>query len=199
MSRSVLLASSSPRRRQLLDEHGIPHSAVSPPIDDGELQPGDSDPRSWVLALAHLKARSVADDTSTGALVLGSDTVVVKGDAIIGQPRDRAHASEIIRRLAGGSHAVLTGVAIIDSETGQRRHFVDASNVAVGAIDEDAINAYLDSGDWRGKAGAYNLMDRINAGWPIEYAGDPTTVMGLPMRRLAPLLRSLGAEAPDAV
>jgi len=199
MSRPVVLASSSPRRRQLLDEHGIPHAAIAPPIDDGELAPGDTDPRSWVVALAHLKARSVADHNTGGALVLGSDTVVVKGDAIIGQPRDRDHAREIIRRLAGGAHAVLTGVAIIDAQTSERHHFVDASDVTVGAIDEGAINAYLDSNDWQGKAGAYNLMDRINAGWPIRYEGDPTTVMGLPMRRLGPLLRALGAEAPEPV
>ena len=82
--RRLILASSSPRRRLLLDEHGIAHDAIAPPIDDGDLHPGDTNPLGWVVALAHLKARSVVDTTHTDALVLGSDTVVVKGDEIIG-------------------------------------------------------------------------------------------------------------------
>jgi septum formation protein len=198
--RHLILASSSPRRRQLLTEHAIAHEALSPPIDDGELHPGDTNPTGWVVALAHLKARSVADTIdNTNALVLGCDTVVVKGEEIIGQPEDQQHAEQIINRLSGGAHIVITGVAIIDPQTGDRTHLVDSARVTVGALHRASIAEYLQSGHWRGKAGAYNLMDRIGAGWPIEYAGDPTTVMGLPMRRLAPLLRQLGADAPERV
>ena len=199
MRRRVVLASSSPRRRRLLDEHGIVHEAIAPPIDDGDLAPGDTNPVGWVVALAHLKARSVADTTERSALVLGCDTVVVRGDTIIGQPADLPDARRILESLGGGRHTVITGVAIIDAATGERRHLVDSAAVTVGGLDPQAIEKYLASGQWRGKAGAYNLMDRIGAGWPIEYAGDPTTVMGLPMRRLAPLLRQLGADAPERV
>ena len=195
--RRVVLASSSPRRRQLLDEHGIVHEAISPPIDDGDLIPGDANPTGWVVALAHLKACSVAGAIETDALVLGCDTVVVRDNEIMGKPRDRAHAARILDRLKGGEHIVITGVAIIDTASGERRHLVDSATVTVGELDPQAVEAYLESGAWRGKAGAYNLMERINAGWPIEYAGDPTTVMGLPMRRLAPLLRQLGVDATE--
>ena len=184
----LVLASSSPRRRQLLTEHGIAHDAIAPSIDDGELAPGDTSPVGWVVALAHLKARSVADTVSAGAIVLGSDTVVIKGDEIIGQPKDLDDARRIIGRLENGSHTVATGVAFINTETGASRRLVDSATVTVGELDPESVDTYLSSGDWYGKAGAYNLMDRINAGWPIEYEGDPTTVMGLPMLRLAPIL-----------
>lgn len=195
--RRVVLASSSPRRRQLLEEHGIAHEAIAPPIDDGDLRPGDTNPTGWVVALAHLKARAVADTIGDQALVLGCDTVVVKDGQIIGQPEDRDDAGRILALLDGGTHAVVTGVVIIDTADNRWSRIVDTARVTVGALDQESVDSYLRSGDWKGKAGAYNLMERIGAGWPIEYAGDPTTVMGLPMRRLAPLLRSLGADAPE--
>lgn len=190
----LILASSSPRRRQLLTEHGIDHDAAPPSIDDGELEPGDTNPLGWVVALAHLKARSVADTLSTPSIVLGSDTVVIKEGEIIGQPKDRDDAQRTINRLDNGSHTVTTGVALINASTGAVRHLVDSATVTVGALDPDAVDRYLESGQWKGKAGAYNLMDRINDGWPIEYEGDPTTVMGLPMRRLAPMLSGCSAD-----
>lgn len=189
----LVLASASPRRRSLLGEAGFAPRVISTGVDDGVLAPGPVSPAAWTAALAYLKAAAGRAALPPGdrATVLGADTIVVKDGAIIGQPSDRAHAEAIIRALRGGSHTVMTGVALLGD--GDRCIFVDASAVTVGHIADEEIERYLDSGGWRGKAGAYNLAERLDAGWPITYSGDPATVMGLPMRRLGPLLRRRGS------
>jgi septum formation protein len=187
----VLLASQSPRRRRMLTEHGIEHTAVVTGLDDAELVRGGVTPAEWVAALAFFKAaaareRLVAASYSAGELiVLGADTVVRKGDQIIGQPRDAADAERIVRILQNGEHDVLTGVAFIDAATGKRDMWVDRSRVRVGDIGDSRISSYVAGTDWRGKAGAYNLSERLADGWPIEFEGDPGTIMGLPMEKLA--------------
>ncbi|TVQ59373.1 MAG: septum formation protein Maf [Phycisphaerales bacterium] len=199
---ALVLASTSPRRAEILRAHGVPFVVEAPSIDDGDLTSGDVSPQQWVASLAHLKARSVVDRLTArgdrGWLVLGADTIVVKEGQIIGQPQDRREAGRIIRTLENGAHAAVTGVALL-CEDGRRRLFADEARVRVGKIGDDRIEAYLATDGWRGKAGAYNLQERIDDGWPLECEGDPTTVMGLPMRRLAPMLaRLLGAAARGA-
>jgi septum formation protein len=124
-------------------------------------------------------------------MVLGADTVVWKESAreVLGQPRDAPDAERILRLLESGEHEVITGVALIDAGTGQRDIFVDRARVRVGALGEERIREYLAGGQWAGKAGAYNLRERLEAGWPIEYSGDPGTIMGLPMEKLVSRLR----------
>ena len=186
----VLLASQSPRRRKLLDDHGIEHGAISSGVDDGVLMRGGVTPSEWVAALAYFKAAAARERVMPAeyqpgeVVILGADTVVRKADRVIGQPSDEADAERIIRTLQNGEHDVLTGVAFVDAASGKRDMWVDRARVRVGEIGDDRIAAYLASGAWRGKAGAYNLSERIADGWPIEYDGDPGTIMGLPMRRL---------------
>lgn len=188
---NLILASKSPRRRELLREAGFDARVVLPTIDDGELTaPHSACALQWVASLAHLKASSVwqgldADERATST-VLGSDTVVLSGDTIIGQPPDAEAARAVIERLAGSSHTVASGVALLSSN--RRRIFVDTTCVCVGALDEATIRDYIDSGEWRGKAGGYNYADRVEAGWSLTCEGDPTTIMGLPMRRLRNIL-----------
>ncbi len=168
---------------------------MSPGVDDGALRPHETTARRWVCALAHLKARNVRSELGHDhppTIVLGADTVVVKNDIIIGQPRDERDAARILQLLSDGSHIVITGVALLRSDSDRRILFCDDARVRVGPLDGRAVRQYLDSGDWRGKAGAYNLYERIEAGWPIRFEGDPTTIMGLPMRKLTPTLRELG-------
>lgn len=193
---SVYLASGSPRRRTLLIEHAIEPIVVRSGVDDAALRAGEVDPEVWTVALAYLKARAgmlalraMQPDPIHPALVLGADTVVVKEREIIGQPRCRGDAERILLKLRDGEHRVVTGVALVME--GERHLLCDSAVVRVGHISDEAIGAYLASGDWQGKAGAYNLSERIEAGWPIEYEGDPTTVMGLPMLRLVPMLREM--------
>ncbi len=185
----VVLASASPRRRVMLEEAGIDHRVCPAKVDDGELIPGDSTcPQEWVAALAYFKAASSArtiEDSAFGSkiVVLGADTVCVQDGQIIGQPRDRAHARQIIEQMSDDTHEVLTGVAMLDPAGGRRELFVDRSVVSVGVIPAHEIEQYLDSEQWRGKAGAYNITERLAAGWPITFTGDETSIVGLPLSR----------------
>ena len=190
----IVLASSSPRRREMLKSAGIDHRVQPAQIDDGELQPGDStNADQWVAALAYLKAISssrLLQSDQLGELVdgpivvIGADTVCVLDGQIIGQPRDRDHAREIIIMMSGATHEVLTGVAILEPKGDRRELFVDRSVVTVGEIPADQIELYLDSMLWEGKAGAYNISERLAAGWPIEFTGDENSIVGLPLSRV---------------
>lgn len=186
----VVLASASARRRAMFAEIGIRHQVIPASVDDGELVAGGVEPMEWVAALAFLKASSSADlfvsNESNGdqdTLVIGADTVCVHDGEILGQPVDRSHAREMILSMSQAEHRVLTGVAIVDPATGKRELFVDESIVTVGEIPEHEIELYLDSEQWRGKAGAYNITERLAAGWPITFTGDETSIVGLPMTR----------------
>lgn len=190
----LILASTSPRRRQLLTQWGYAHEALSPTIDDGQLAPGKVSAAAWVASLAHLKARSVWDTLDhsrrSRSVIIAADTVVHKNAEILGQPRDHTDARRIVQTLINGSHRVLTGMFILSQA--QRSWLVDASNVTVGRVTRNQIDDYIESGHWQGKAGGYNLHERIRDGWPIEYDGDDTSIMGLPMARLTMELRRFG-------
>ena len=178
----LILASRSPRRRAMLDDAGIAFE-VAEGVDDGGLLPGSVDAEHWVAALAFLKAWSVARDLEESAVVLGADTVCAADGTLLGKPADAADARAMLGSFIGGTHQVLTGVALVTPD-GRRELIGDAADVTWGQLDETAIDRYIDSGDWQDKAGAYNLAERQADGWPSECAGDPTTVMGLPMQRL---------------
>ncbi len=195
----LVLASVSPRRRLLLTDAGFVHEALTPKIDDGQLSPPIGlPPHYWTAALAHLKARAARTlggvDDGSHTLLIAADTIVVKEGRIIGQARDEEEARLTLRTLGGGLHEVITGVAILHEK--RRMLLTDSARVRVGALSDARLEPYLDSGQWRGKAGAYNLMERIEAGWPITFEGDATTIMGLPMQRLTPILRNLLGAAP---
>lgn len=188
-SRPIVLASRSPRRLQLLQQAGWMVTVEVPSIDDGVLHAGDSTPEEWVEALAWMKTRAVADarverGDDTACTILGADTVCVLGDLILGQPDDCDEARSMLQSFIGRAHDVMTGICLFAYPEGTRRMFFDCAEVIWGEVSQEAIETYLDGNGWRGKAGAYNLEDRLEDGWPIQCLGDPTTVMGLPMQRL---------------
>ncbi|GIK19471.1 MAG: Maf-like protein [Leptolyngbya sp. PLA2] len=196
----LILASSSPRRRELLARHGVAHEAVDPAIDDALLSPGSVPPHAWVASLAYLKAASVAAsldaaDAADAAVILAADTLCFKDGELLGQPRDEADAERIIRMLQGGSHRVLTGVALVCPRTGRRDLFTDPATVSLGIVGDDRIAGYIASGGWRGKAGAYNYAERLADGWPLSCDGDPESVMGLPVRRVLQRLETFARSA----
>ena len=204
----LYLASKSPRRQELLERAGVPFELLAAAVDDGELRPGDGGPVAWVMSLAFLKARAAADELLARGgvlpgdpygLVLGADTVCVKHGAVIGQPFDADDARRILRTLSNGEHEVLTGVALLCLVTGERELFCDRAVVRVGELTDELIEPYIASGAWAGKAGAYNLAERIDAGWPIHYEGDPTAIMGLPMRMLGERLAPRGFLFGDGI
>lgn len=188
----VVLASASPRRRSMFEQAGVRHAVLPASVDDGELgHASHVNPAEWVAALAYLKAASsaqlfIADpqiEHKPNTLVIGADTVCVHNGKVLGQPGDRDEAYAMILSMSDAEHEVLTGIAIVDPMTGRREIFIDRSVVRVGTIPEHEIVAYLESEQWRGKAGAYNITERLAAGWPIEFDGDETSIVGIPMTR----------------
>jgi septum formation protein len=200
----LLLASRSPRRRLLLEQWGYPHEAEQPGFEDGVLQSRSGGPSTtwkeiapdqWVVSLAYLKAWAGAKLASAkGRIVLGADTTCVVDGAMAGTPTSESEARDMLKSMVGKQHQVLTGVALIDLREASgdpdrsRRMFVDRASVRWGDISDEQIDEYVASGAWQGKAGGYNLAERLAAGWPIQYEGDETTIMGLPMRKLRVVL-----------
>ena len=161
-------------------------------LDDADLTKGSVQPELWVMALAYFKARRVSDllNSEPGAqsvrtrIILGADTLCVCEGEIFGQPHDANEAMRMIRRMCNRVHRTMTGVCLLAFPTGRRFLTVDQARIRVGDVSERRIEEYITSCQWRGKAGGYNLSERIEAGWPISCEGDPATVMGLPMRKL---------------
>jgi septum formation protein len=200
VSQPIWLASRSPRRRQMIADAGLDVRAIPPDIDDAALRPGRVTPDQWVMALAYLKARRAVESLSspgspaspspgTVGTILGADTVcVLPSGEILGQPRHAHDARRMLRDLRDSEHQTITGVCLLplcgDDRFGTRIMFVDRAAVRIGKLTDRQIEQYVNSGEWRGKAGAYNLSERVEAGWPIQCVGDPATVMGLPMQKL---------------
>lgn len=173
----------------MLQEAGWPVEVRPPAIDDGEIIVQEGTPARAILALTWFKAAQLGP--LEGALVgIAADTVCVTRGRILGKPKDEIEARWMIERLQGHVHHTMTAVCLLQPDR-PREFLLDAARVEFGAIRESELQAYLDSGDWQGKAGGYNLVDRQTAGWPVRCEGDPDTVMGLPMRRLQPILRRL--------
>ena len=179
LPRQIILASSSPRRRDLLQAAGF--EIIIRPADVEELTGGLA-PRDLVVANAEKKALHVAAERR-GELILGADTVVVLDGEILGKPRDKDHASEMLGRLSGRVHEVLTGVCLVRGGTRKVCLFVESTCVAFRSLDEAMIQAYLADIDPLDKAGAYAAQD--DRGRLIErIEGSLENVIGLPVARV---------------
>lgn len=194
--RRIVLASRSPRRRVLLEEAGWQVEVRVPYIDDGDLTPEHSSASEWTTALAWLKARAVHDlvlaegGQLTQWPIVAGDTVCEHGGELLGQPADANSAAEMIRGLRSAAHRVWTGLCVLRPGE-QRRIGAVHADVTLGNLSDAEIDQYVGEGAWKGKAGGYNLSDRIAAGWPIRYTGEASTIMGMPL----PLLDRLMKEA----
>ncbi len=182
-ARPLILASRSARRARLLTEAGYVFEQVDPPFED-DPHPPAGDPQHVAMELARAKAISVS---GRDGIILAADTLIVNPDGTLaGTPTDTQQAAAMVRAFVGRRHVVVTGVAIRGAVRGdQMITFADTAQVDVGQITDEQIDRYVASGDWRGKAGGYNLFERRADGWPILVEGDETTVVGLPMTILA--------------
>lgn len=182
----VVLASQSPRRRQLLELIGIAHEVRPADIDEslvvGEL------PEKYVERLAREKAEVVAQSESD-ALVIGADTTVVIDEIILAKPQDMIDAEEMIRRLSGRSHTVMTAVAA--SYRGKTVSGVELVDVTFRPLDDDEIRRYVATGEPMDKAGAYGIQG-FGATIVRRIDGDYFAVMGLSLVRLVSLINELG-------
>jgi septum formation protein len=186
---TLLLASRSPRRAEILHLAGLAHEAISPGLDDAQLAPRGASPRAWAASMAFLKAQAGLAQWRIGGagarrLVIGADTICVHEGRILGQPIDAEDARRMLTSFDDTEHEVVTGVAVIDSSTGGRDIFIDRARVWWDGVGPARIEEYVASGLWAGKAGAYNLAERVEAGWPIRYEGSANTIMGLPIEQL---------------
>lgn len=184
-----VLASGSPRRRQLLEEAGYKFKVIVPPLPEPAGDSAYSSAAQQVEALAYFKARCVHESFRPGVPVLGADTVVAAGGAVIGKPRDSAHAREILSTLMGTAHQVITGVALIDP-TGIRILASETTDVRMRPMSPTELDEYIAAGQWRGKAGAYGIQDRNDA-FVECLEGSFSNVVGLPMERLNGLFAQL--------
>jgi septum formation protein len=180
----VILASASPRRRELLNLIGIEHEVRPANIDETYLA-GEA-PREHAERLAREKAVAIEVPE---AITIGSDTIVVVDGRVLGKPRDREHAAEMLRQLSGRSHVVMTGVAA--KWQGKLVSGLEEVGVTFRSLREDEIERYIDTGEPMDKAGAYGIQG-FGATIVERVDGDYFAVMGLPLNRLARLLETLG-------
>lgn len=180
----VILASASPRRRELLTLIGIPHEVQPSNIDESML-PGEV-PRTHAERLAREKT-GVSDRAD--AVVIGSDTIVVVDGDVLGKPRDEAQAAAMLRRLSGRSHVVMTGVAV--RWRGRVASGVEEVGVTFHALHDEEIARYIATGEPMDKAGAYGIQG-YGATIVSRVDGDYFAVMGLALGKLVALARELG-------
>ncbi len=184
----VVLASASPRRRDLLTLIGIPHE-VGPTDVDETLFPGEA-PAAYVERLARAKALALGDPD---AVAIGSDTTVVVDGDILAKPESAADAARMLRRLSGRSHVVLTGVAV--AWRGRIVSGVEEVGVTFRALGDGEIAAYVATGEPMDKAGAYGIQG-YGATIVTRVDGDYFAVMGLAVNRLVRLFEDLGLRYP---
>ena len=192
MSNPVLhLASSSPRRRELLTALGLEFSYGGVAIDESAL-PGESVP-DMVLRLATGKARSAFDSGEYAVPVLGADTVVTLDDRVFGKPASKEDALKMLASLSGRTHQVLTGVAVVAQDELWTAH--SQTEVQFREIEPDEAEAYWQSGEPAGKAGAYAVQG-LGGIFVTAVHGSYTGVVGLPVFETADLLRRTGIKLP---
>ena len=185
---AMILASQSPRRRELLGQMGF--SFTVRPAKGEELPHPELTPAQLVEELARQKALEVSAEAGADDVVVAADTVVAIDGVVLGKPRDKAHAAEMLSALSGREHTVYTGVAVKRGEKLLVEH--EATHVRFRPLTQREIDLYIQTGEPMDKAGAYGIQGR--AGAFCEYLeGDYFSVMGLPVCSLAVLLRRFGA------
>jgi len=200
----LVLASRSPRRRELLAEAGY-RFVVCPPDEEVEEEVcGNLKPAELVRELAYRKAACIAEAIASGRrtplppndlappapVILGCDTVVLCDGRILGKPADRAGARAMLESLRGRRHEVLSGLCLWPIGEGQPVVEVATTTLRMDPLSDESLDEYLSGDDWRGKAGAFGYQDRT--GWVHVVEGSESNVVGLPLELLATMLGQLG-------
>jgi septum formation protein len=204
----LILASGSPRRRELLAEAGYDIEVVVPSETAECGACSNTGPAELVRELAVQKAADVvarllqipqfSSDRTKRAVVVAADTVAECQGQILGKPRDEDHAREMLRLLSGREHRVYTGVCVWPLSTGRGdpagdfQVELDITTLRMDALSEGQLEDYLAGGQWRGKAGAFGYQDRL--GWVHVIEGSESNVVGLPLERLERMLAAVERE-----
>ena len=186
----LVLASASPRRQELLREAGYPFEVCPADVDESVYPPGLT-PAGLAEYLAALKARAVSA-RFPDAVVLAADTVVAVGSMPLGKPEDAEHARRMLSQLAGTTHSVITGVAVVRRTEGFDRRAMVTSAVHMRPLSPAEVDAYVAGGQWRGKAGGYGIQDPDP--FVTRRTGSLTNIVGLPMEETTRLLAEAGLE-----
>ncbi len=182
----IVLASASPRRREILTQIGLSFDVIPA---KGEEVVNSSDAAEVVLKLSNDKAMEIAGNCNADVLVVGADTVVALNNRILGKPKNREEAFNMISSLRNGCHSVYTGVTIVLGEV--VRSFVSETKVYVYDMTDEEIYSYIDSGDCYDKAGGYGIQG-LFARYVEKIDGDYLNVVGLPVSRLMQEIKKVG-------
>lgn len=186
--KKLILASKSPRRREIMKLVGMDFDVVISECDENIEY---DDPRDMVSKLSYLKAKAVADTLIDGLdhLVIGSDTTVLFNGEVLGKPKDEEEAFKMLRAMSGNTHVVYTGVSIINTKSGKSETFYEETKVEFYEVSDDEINAYIATKDPMDKAGAYGVQG-LGAFLVKRIEGDYFTVVGLPIAHLIQVLKN---------
>jgi len=187
----IILASQSPRRKQLLEWAEIPFEVIVKETD--EMFPAGLKPNETAIYIARQKAIAVQGEVNSGAIILAADTIVVLNERIIGKPKDREGAIDILSDLSGQKHVVITGVVI---KKGEREiSFADSTDVQFHELSQEQIEFYVDKYRPYDKAGAYAIQEWIGVVGIKSVSGDFYNVMGLPVSRVVKELEKMGKSS----
>lgn len=190
MKREIILASASPRRKELLEKLDLEFSVCPADIDESLLP--DEDAGMYPLRTAVQKAVAVAK-TAENAIIIAADTVVVLDDRILGKPKDEKEAKEMLQRLSGREHIVITGIGVVDTVSGRTLSATEQTIVYFHPLEEEEIDAYIASGECMDKAGSYGIQGKGSL-LVRKIDGDYFNVMGLPLSKLYRLLLNIDAD-----
>jgi len=191
-----ILASSSPRRRELLLRLQTPFDIILPDVDESIIPP-DGSPETYCTALAELKANDISQHYPNN-LVIGSDTIVVLDNNIMGKPEDKAMAQNMLETLSGKTHHVYTGVCLKWADKNIHHLFAEITMVTFRELSEADINHYIESCPPYDKAGSYGIQD-WSAVFVKEIKGCYDNVVGFPISRFYEELKKLGINLLDSL
>lgn len=190
--RNIILASASPRRKELLEKAGISFSVV--PSSEEEII-SSIVPEEIVKELSFQKAQSVAKKIGKDGVIIGADTIVAYGDSVLGKPLDEEDAVQTLLKLQGNTHQVYTGVTVLEGSTGKWRQFTFAerTDVTFYPVTEQEIRDYVKSGEPMDKAGSYGIQGAFSI-HVKGICGDYSNVVGLPVARLLYEMKQHGID-----
>lgn len=184
--KQIILASKSPRRKELLGRF-CPNMIIRSDASEEYKIPGEN-PEKTVIRLALTKAKNVARLSKEDAIVIGADTVVVLDGIVLGKPKNQDEAFQMLRSLSGRTHTVFTGVAVFDTVTEKEKTFAEATKVSFRELSDCEIEAYIASREPMDKAGAYGIQE-LGSLFIEGIEGDYFNVVGLPVCKLGKLLK----------
>ena len=185
--KKIILASASPRRKDILNEVGIKPLVITSMVDESVIE--GLSPEKAVMELALLKGAAVAKMVEEDAVVIGADTVVVLDGEILGKPESMDEATQMLKKLSGKWHSVLTGYCVIDAKSGEACAKYEETKVKFRELDNGEINRYVNSHEPMDKAGSYGIQGKGRL-FVEKIDGDYFNVVGLPVCALGKMLKS---------